>query len=59
MLLRWISVFLMFFPFLAHAGTVKFDSLIDAADPGIKLFVRSKMAENQTRFSDVSFHSGF
>ena len=35
-----------------QAGPVKQDYFIDAVDPGIKLFVRSKMAEGQTRFTD-------
>src|SRR5262249_60429635 len=30
----------------------KADTQIDALDPGIKLFVREKMAEGNTRFSD-------
>ena len=36
----------------AFAAAVKQDYMIDAVDPGIKLFVRSKMAEGQSRFSD-------
>ena len=36
----------------SEAKTVRQDQFIDAVDPGIKLFVRSKMAEGQTRFSD-------
>ena len=35
-----------------QAGSVKQDYFIDAVDPGIKLFVRSKMSEGQTRFTD-------
>ena len=31
---------------------VKSDTQIDALDPGIKLFVREKMAEGNTRFTD-------
>ena len=31
---------------------VKTDAQIDALDPGIKLFVREKMAEGNTRFTD-------
>jgi len=40
---------------LAHAAQVKsvtHDYHIDAVDPGIKLFVRQKMAEGNTRFTD-------
>ena len=35
-----------------EAKTVKQDYFIDAVDPGIKLFVRSKMAEGQSQFSN-------
>jgi len=38
-----------------HAQDVriaKTDAQIDALDPGIKLFVREKMAEGNTRFGD-------
>lgn len=35
-----------------QAKPVKQDYFIDAVDPGVKLFVRSKMAEGQTRFTD-------
>ena len=52
MLSRWVLVFLMFCTFQVHAGTIKLDTMIDAADPGIQLFVRSKMAEGQTRFTE-------
>ena len=54
MLTRWIFIFTMLFASLAQAQTraVRQDVMIDALDPGIKLFVRSKMAEGQTRFSD-------
>jgi hypothetical protein len=31
---------------------IKSDAQIDALDPGIKLFVREKMAEGNTRFTD-------
>jgi len=34
------------------AAIVKQDTQIDARDPGIKLFVREKMAQGNTRFSD-------
>jgi pimeloyl-ACP methyl ester carboxylesterase len=36
----------------ATAAPVKQDYQIDAVDPGIKLFVRSKMAEGQRQFTD-------
>lgn len=52
MLLRWLLVCLTFFACSAHAKNITTDTLIDAVDPGIKLFVRSKMAEGQTRFTD-------
>ena len=52
MQLRWLFIFLMLFASLAQAKTVKQDVMIDAVDPGIKLFVRSKMAEGQSRFTD-------
>ena len=52
MLLRWLFVFLMSCTQFANAGTVKVDTMIDAVDPGIKLFVRSKMTEGQTSFTD-------
>ena len=35
-----------------EAKIVKTDVQIDALDPGIKLFVREKMAEGNTRFTD-------
>ena len=34
------------------AAVVKQDTQIDARDPGIKLFIREKMAQGNTRFSD-------
>jgi hypothetical protein len=34
------------------AKIIKTDVQIDAFDPGIKLFVREKMAEGNTRFTD-------
>ncbi|HKA42538.1 MAG TPA: alpha/beta hydrolase [Burkholderiales bacterium] len=37
---------------LAQARIVKQDYHIDAIDPGIRLFVRMKMAEGSTRFTD-------
>lgn len=36
---------------LVEARTVKQDTLIDGVDPGVKLFVRSKMSDTQTRFT--------
>ncbi len=42
-------------PGIAYAQDVKIvkaDTQIDALDPGIKLFVREKMAEGNTRFAD-------
>ena len=36
----------------SEAKTVKQDYFIDAVDPGIKLFVRSKIAEGQSQFSN-------
>ncbi len=36
----------------AHVKIVKQDYHIDAVDPGIKLFVRAKMADGMTRFTD-------
>ena len=52
MLFRWLLVCLAFLACSAHAKNITTDTLIDAVDPGIKLFVRSKMAEGQTRFTD-------
>ena len=52
MLLRWLFVFLMSCTQFVNAATVKLDTMIDAVDPGIRLFVRSKMAEGQTSFTD-------
>jgi pimeloyl-ACP methyl ester carboxylesterase len=49
---RLAIVFLLLFASAGQAKTVKQDYFIDAADPGIKLFVRSKMAEGQARFTD-------
>lgn len=37
-----------------HVKTVTNDYQIDAVDPGIKLFVRQKMAEGNTRFTDAT-----
>ena len=52
MLSRWLFVFLMFCTPWANAGVVKFDTMIDAVDSGTKLFVRSKMTEGQSSFTD-------
>ena len=52
MLLRWLFVFLMSCTQFVNAATVKLDTMIDAVDPGIRLFVRRKMAEGQTSFTD-------
>jgi hypothetical protein len=49
---RLALVFLLLFASAAQAKTVKQDYYIEAVDPGIKLFVRSKMAEGQARFAD-------
>ena len=54
--MRFVIVLALAFTLLCtgaiEAKSVKQDQFIDAVDPGIKLFVRSKMAEGQTRFSD-------
>ena len=52
MLFKQLFVFLVFAASQVHAATATQDIMIDAVDPGIKLFVRSKMAQGQTRFSD-------
>src|SRR5437868_5778787 len=39
-------------PTAAHCKPVKQDYHIDGADPGVRLFVRQKMAEGNTRFTD-------
>ena len=52
MLLKRLFVFLVFFAAQVHAATISQDTMIDAVDPGIRLFVRSKMAQGQTRFND-------
>ena len=49
---RWLFIFFMSCTQFANAGTVKLDTMIDAVDPGIKLFVRSKMHEGQASFTD-------
>ena len=49
---RWLFIFFMSCAQFANAGTVKLDTMIDAVDPGIKLFVRSKMTEGQASFTD-------
>jgi pimeloyl-ACP methyl ester carboxylesterase len=50
--MRWISVLLMLFCSLAQARTLRQDVMIEGSDPGVKLFVRSKIAEGQPRFTD-------
>ena len=52
MLLKRLFIIFVFFAAQVHAARVTQDTMIDAADPGIKLFVRSKMAQGQTRFND-------
>ena len=52
MLLKRLFIIFAFFAAQVHAATVTQDTMIDAVDPGIKLFVRSKMAQGQTRFND-------
>ena len=52
MLLKRLFVFFVFLAAQVHAATVMQDIMIDAVDPGIKLFVRGKMAQGQTRFTD-------
>lgn len=50
-----LPILLLSFPLGAGAGHVKVvkqDYHIDAVDPGIKLFVRAKMADGTTRFTD-------
>jgi hypothetical protein len=49
---RFALVFVLLFVSVAQAKIVTQDYFIDAVDPGIKLFVRSKMAEGETRFTD-------
>ena len=48
----FMLAFTLLFASAGEAKTVKQDYFIDAVDPGIKLFVRSKMAEGQTQFTD-------
>jgi pimeloyl-ACP methyl ester carboxylesterase len=50
--MRRIFVLMMLFCSLAQAKTLRQDVMIEGADPGVKLFVRSKIAEAQTRFTD-------
>jgi len=49
---RAALAFVCLFVSLPGAAIVKQDYFIDAVDPGIKLFVRSKMADNQKQFTD-------
>ena len=48
----WLGACIALCTALAHAESVKQDVMIDAVDPGVQLFVRSKMAKNQSRFTD-------
>ena len=48
----WLGACLALCTALAHAESVKQDVMIDAVDPGVQLFVRSKMAKGQSRFTD-------
>ena len=48
----WLGACLALCTALAHAENVKQDVMIDAVDPGVQLFVRSKMAKGQSRFTD-------
>lgn len=52
MMLRIAFALLALLACEVQAKPVKQDYFIDASDPGIKLFVRSKMNEGQTRFTD-------
>ena len=52
MLIRILTAALLFVAFNCVAAVSKQDYFIDAVDPGIKLFVRSKMAEGQKHFTD-------
>ena len=52
MLKRWAFIFIVLFSSWAQAKIIRQDVMIEAFDPGVKLFVRSKMAEEQTRFTD-------
>jgi pimeloyl-ACP methyl ester carboxylesterase len=47
-----LAALLLFVCGVVDAKTIKQDTMIDAVDPGVRLFVRSKMAEGQTRFTD-------
>ena len=52
MRIRIIAAALLLHAFNCVAAVTKQDYLIDAVDPGIKLFMRSKMAEGQKQFTD-------
>jgi pimeloyl-ACP methyl ester carboxylesterase len=52
MRIRFALIAVLLFASAAQAKAVTQDYFIDAVDPSIKLFVRSKMAEGQTRFTD-------
>ena len=47
-----LALLLLFASTVVDAKSVKQDDQIDGVDPGVRLFVRSKMAEGQTRFTD-------
>ena len=47
-----LAFFAMLVGFDAGAAPVRQDYAIDAVDPGIRLFVRSKMADGQRQFTD-------
>ena len=52
MRIRIFAAALLLLAFNCVAAVTKQDYFIDAVDPGIKLFVRSKMAEGQKHFTD-------
>jgi pimeloyl-ACP methyl ester carboxylesterase len=49
---RALALLLLLFASAVQAKSVKQDYFIDAVDPGIKLFVRSKMPEGQARVTE-------
>ena len=49
---RIFAVVLLLLAFNCVAAVTKQDYFIDAVDPGVKLFVRSKMAEGQKQFTN-------
>ena len=52
MRIRIFAAALLLLAFNCVAAVTKQDYFIDAVDPGVKLFVRSKMAEGQKQFND-------